>query len=268
MCELGKMLVIKKCTLDDLDSLMQLQDYVVQRLDNPDYLRVNTREMFAKCLQDPNIAFGLFDGDEMISIMILYDDSGSDEDLSLGLEKFSVKKSINYKLSIVKNEYRGQNIQNDLIWIMSKYAFAKGYTDGCGTVSPDNKYSYNNMVKNGFQEDHIALKYGNKKRAVMYLNIENMISPYNDALENENKQFDTNPFKCFLGSIDIATTGDIIEYQNDSNEQKFVRLINTDENFVVWYDQEKKQFNKRKLEQNIDGFELKNIWINPSSAVL
>lgn len=154
------------CTADDVGEILKLQAEVIEGLEKKELLRRNTREMFEHCVQRPNLTIGLFHQDKLIAVGIMVYEKDNSEDLSADLEKFEVGKAANFKLVLVKKEYRGLGLQRALMQLIERYAYAQGYTHLCATVSKENQYSLKNIVSEGYQYDHSAVKYGGMNREV------------------------------------------------------------------------------------------------------
>lgn len=168
-----------------VDSIMKLQDSVIDGLENKDILRKNTREMFESCVIPPNLTIGVFYKDELVAVTIGVDAVGTPEDLSVGLKQHEVKRPMNYKLTLVSEKVRGLGLQRELIRILERYAASRGYTHICATVSEENSYSLNNMLKCGFERDHEDIKYGGLKRTVMWREIGAPIPSNNEEKSNK-----------------------------------------------------------------------------------
>lgn len=164
-------LTLKVCGEENVEEILCLQNEVIANLENKDILRKNSKEMFLSCVKKPNLTLALYAGSEMVAVSIFVDARGTDEDLAIGLEKHEVDVSGNYKLIMVKNEYRG-GIQKMLFNYLAYYAKSLGFTHLCTTVSPDNEYSLNNILDLGFTKDHEAIKYGGSKRVVCVLSLD------------------------------------------------------------------------------------------------
>lgn len=201
-------LLIKKCNQNDIDDILLLQDDVFETLNNPTWLRQNTKQMFETCLQDPNITFGLYDGNSLIAVIIMYA-LKDDEDLSKSLQSHKANNSANFKLIMVKKQYRGNKIMASLMWVLERYAYSKGYTHLCATANAENIYSISNMANLGYEYDSSHIKYNSLNRDIYIKDIEKIQSKY-AYIKHDNLSIKD----CFLGSIDIANYSDIIEYDN------------------------------------------------------
>ena len=147
---------------ENVPEILSLQDNVIASLNDPDILRKNTEEMFHECVRSPHFSIGVrYDG-KLIGVGILYIPSSEQEDLShllVGVETTN-KKSANYKLCMVDKEYRGNGLQYALGVMLENKAKELGVELLCATVSPNNAYSENNMLKLGYTLNTTLPKYG------------------------------------------------------------------------------------------------------------
>ena len=157
----------KELTPNDIDAVIDLQKAVIDALANKDLLRENTEEMFLDCINHGTF-IGVFTGeDELVAFGISIDARGTDEDLSIGLATHTAYAPINMKNTMVHPKYRGLGLQRSLLRELADDAAYRGYTHGIATVSPVNKHSLINLLKEDYEYDHIATKYGGKERFVM-----------------------------------------------------------------------------------------------------
>lgn len=241
---------LRSCNSDDLEEILNFQDEIFYSIDHEDWLRKNDKEMFNKCLTKPNITFGLFDNnDDFIALSIMYA-SKDDEDLSRSLKKHNVEKSANFKLIIVKKEFRGISIMKSLLWQVERYAYSQGYTHLCATTSKDNIYSIDNLEDCGFEYDSSQIKYGNLQRDIYVKDIRNDQQKHKqNVLLRLDKKTPISKTRCFKGNIDIVNTGDLIEtkdrfgYVIENNvyfdENTIVPLEKLDSKNQVWINTER-----------------------------
>ena len=151
------------CSDKDLDNILNLQSCVFASLDNHNLLRRNTKAMFLECVKEPNITIGVKHNNKLIALGILYFPKVLYEDLSGLLINVDIanKKCANYKLCMVKRNYRGNNLQYILGTKLEAYAKEQGVDILCATVHPQNTYSKNNMIKLGYIHNTTIEKYNN-----------------------------------------------------------------------------------------------------------
>lgn len=153
---------IKRCGINDIDLIVSLQNETLDNLLEKDLLRKNSLEMLIECLSEPNYTIGAWYKGELAGFSVLYFPHNDKENLSLSLEKINIDNEVvaNYKLCIVKKEYIGNSLQYHLGTIIEEYAKHKNVSLLCATVSPQNKFSLNNLDRMGFKCNRTLEKYG------------------------------------------------------------------------------------------------------------
>lgn len=162
------MMQLRQCQLSDLQSVIDLNEAIYSTLPDKSILRHNSPEMIASCIDEPNVTLGVWEGNTLIAIGMLYVPQCIEEDHfhDLGLE--GEYKSANQKLFLVREGYRGLGLQRKLIREVEKIAMARGYNLLCTTVAPNNDYSINNFLKEGYVYAKTEAKYGGLMRNLYY----------------------------------------------------------------------------------------------------
>ena len=162
------MMLLRRCQPSDLQVVIDLNEAIYSALPDKSILRHNAPEMIASCLEEPNVTLGIWEGDTLIAIGMLYVPQCLEEDHfhDLGLE--GEYKSANQKLFLVREGYRGLGLQRKLIREVEKIAMARGYNLLCTTVAPNNDYSINNFLKEGYVYAKTEEKYGGLVRNLYY----------------------------------------------------------------------------------------------------
>ncbi|HUM84384.1 MAG TPA: GNAT family N-acetyltransferase [Lachnospiraceae bacterium] len=162
---------VRQCREADLDSILELQDAVFKFLENQDVLRRNTPQILRQCLQEPNFTVGVYDRERLVGLAVLVEPSGGETDLRKNLKCHTVEKAADFKLVMVRKEYRGLGLQHFLMQLLEEKAAAKGYKYLCVSVSPDNIYSRRNIIGAGYEFDHREKLYGGLDREVYVKNL-------------------------------------------------------------------------------------------------
>lgn len=267
--------VLRKCREQDIVNIMAFQKEIIEGLDNKELLRENSRTMFEQCIAEPDLTLGVFDGIELVAIVIFVNERGSIEDLSIGLEKHVVDAAANMKLVMVKEEYRGNEFQKALMWIVEKHAYNRGITHLCTTVSKDNKYSLKNIWESGYEYDQSTIKYGGLSRELYVKNITQSVSVYNKniltvihSLEDRSEpnaliMEGVNLNRCFQGDISIANTGDVLEYEDTDSGNTFYGLyFKKFTPMVMVFIPEKRSLQLVDFSERINCLKLQKVWIN------
>ena len=159
-------LTFKPMSIDTIPLLLELQeDAFAHAGDSTDFLRRNTYETLAPCFDGDSLVLGAFHGDLLVAFGILYCAGDTKENLAHDLDEVEdITENANVKLVIVRYEYRGNGLQKELIRRLCIHAEEKGYRWLSSTVSPENPWSMNNLIANGFTEAKVLVKYGGLKR--------------------------------------------------------------------------------------------------------
>ena len=140
---------LRQCQPADLQVIIDLNEAIYAALPDKSVLRHNSPEMIASCLEEPNVTLGVWDGDLLVAIGMLYVPQCIEEDHFHDLDLQGDYKSANQKLFLVRDRYRGLGLQRRLIREVEKTAVARGYNLLCTTVAPNNDFSINNFLKEG-----------------------------------------------------------------------------------------------------------------------
>ena len=161
---------LRQCQPTDLQVIIDLNEAIYAALPDKSVLRHNSPEMIASCLEEPNVTLGVWDGDLLVAIGMLYVPQCIEEDHfhDLDLQGDYDYKSANQKLFLVRDRYRGLGLQRRLIREVEKTAIARGYNLLCTTVAPNNDFSINNFLKEGYVYAKTEMKYGGLVRNLYY----------------------------------------------------------------------------------------------------
>lgn len=159
---------LRQCQPTDLQVIIDLNETIYAALPDKSVLRHNSPEMIASCLEEPNVTLGVWDGDLLVAIGMLYVPQCIEEDHFHDLDLQGDYKSANQKLFLVRDRYRGLGLQRRLIREVEKTAIARGYNLLCTTVAPNNDFSINNFLKEGYVYAKTEMKYGGLVRNLYY----------------------------------------------------------------------------------------------------
>lgn len=164
--------LIKKLDSTYISAMLDLQDEVIGKLDNPDILRKNTIDTLSPCFDPPSLVLGAFCDDLFVAFGILYYAGDDRENLAYSLDtRDDLYTYANIKVVIVKDGYRGHGLQKAFIRDFEKYAKTIGVNTLLSTVSPDNMYSCRNLEQCGYKSVKRLKKYGGKDRLLYMRNL-------------------------------------------------------------------------------------------------
>ena len=159
---------LRQCQPSDLQTVIELNETVYAALSDKSVLRHNSPEMIASCLQEPNVTLGIWDDNLLVAIGMLYVPQCIEEDHFHDLGLQGDFRSANQKLFLVREGYRGLGLQRRLIREVEKIAVERGFNLLCTTVSPNNAFSINNFLKEGYVYAKTEMKYGGLERNIYY----------------------------------------------------------------------------------------------------
>ena len=162
------MLELRQCTSADLDAVVELNETIYAALPDKSVLRHNSVEMIASCLEKPNVTLGYWDDGLLVAIGVLYVPQCIEEDHFHDLDLEGDYRSANQKLFLVREGYRGLGLQQKLIRELEKIAVSRGFNLLCTTCAPNNSYSINNFLKEGYVYAKTEEKYGGLVRNLYY----------------------------------------------------------------------------------------------------
>ena len=163
-----KMMRLRRCNPADFDAVVELNETVYAALPDKSVLRHNSLEMIASCLEEPNVTLGIWDDNLLVAIGMLYVPQCIEEDHFHDLGLQGDFKSANQKLFLVREGYRGLGLQRRLIRAVEKVAVERGFNLLCTTVAPNNEFSINNFLKEGYIYAKTEIKYGGLVRNLYY----------------------------------------------------------------------------------------------------
>ena len=161
---------VRQCRRDELEQVLQLEATVLAHLERGDLLRRNTPAMWETCLCPPHVCLGVWAGNVLVALAVLYVPlEGDTEALAPLLQSVDTKghTAANFKICLVHPDWRGHHLQVALGKQLHAEAHRRGYDLLCATASPHNAASIRSLQQLGYRADHTVEKYG-FERIVFY----------------------------------------------------------------------------------------------------
>lgn len=154
--------IVKQCNTSHMEEILDIQREAFADLPSTNILRENTPQMIEECLKPPHLTVGAWYDGVLVAFTILYYPHDESEDLAHLLNSVDISglKTANYKLCIVRKNFRGNSLQYRLWSILERYAIDAGVKLFCVTASPENRHSIDNIVSLGFIYNKTLNKYG------------------------------------------------------------------------------------------------------------
>ena len=166
-----KLAYFKKLTLEDIDEVLALQDEVVRGLERREFYCDMNKEEFSKSINDfGGTMVGCVTEDNVIVAIGLYVSFQYDEEnygYDLGLSGEELLKVGQVEATIVKQEFRGNRLQDKLCEVLEDIAIRDGKKIIGATVAPENKYSLNTFLNRGYEIYEEKIKYGGYRRYIL-----------------------------------------------------------------------------------------------------
>lgn len=200
-----------KLNLNDIGQIMQLQDSVYEFLEQKEVLEKLTEEEFQKCLEQGYVT-GVYADDELIALRMMYIPSLDEEEHLADDVGVSRERSIYSEISLVNPEHRGQKLQMKMGEYLIEQVRASGDFDYIfSTVMPANLASLKDKFKLGFKIMRTRLKYGGKRRHVLYLPLNEKVEVKGEVL---NVKFDNYDWMMNAGQdyVGDSLQGEFIAY--------------------------------------------------------
>ena len=185
-------LLLRRCTIDDIDKVMALQDRVVQKIasdmraerqdpETDDLKHFHGQDMRSAALfiSDPreeieysllnDFCIAAFDGDLMVGFSLMISGGIGEKNLGnvLGYSDEQLSKCVNFETTFIDPEYRGFGLQRMFTEVRTQEALRIGATEALTSVSPDNEKSLANLRSNGFVPVREVVIYFGLRRLIM-----------------------------------------------------------------------------------------------------
>lgn len=137
------------CEDIDLDKYIEFREIVRENMKYPDWLGDFTKDDLLKLLNSNSKIWIYYLEDYFVCSMMLLP---SDEETLLKFEiDLDYNEVVDYGPMFVNPKYVGNKLQYQMLQELDKYSLGLGYKYAVATIHPDNTYSINNLVKDGFE---------------------------------------------------------------------------------------------------------------------
>ena len=139
-----------KCVNEEvnLKEYTTLRELVKKNMEHPEWLGDFSEEDLISLLNNGSKIWLYYHGDEAVCSMMLIPATEK------SLKKFNLdldyKQVADYGPSFVKPKFVGNGLQYQMLNVLNNYSLTSGYKYAVGTIHPDNIYSINNVLKDGF----------------------------------------------------------------------------------------------------------------------
>lgn len=163
-------LILCKLSLDQMQSVMALQDKVVEGIVHKEMFVSSPQEELEEIIKDIGCMMGYQTQEGKLVAMGVYAGYGyhaHNYGYDLGFEGEELLTVGQIEATIVDPDYRGIGLQRKLCEALEEVARKDNKTYITATVSPINPYSLNNFLTLGYENKLEKLKYGGVKRYIL-----------------------------------------------------------------------------------------------------
>lgn len=138
-----------ECENIDLDKYISYREDIKKNMEHPDWLGDFQKSDLEFLLSNGSKLWIFYNGDEYVSSMMLIpSDEKSINKFGLNLD---YKDVVDYGPMFVNPKYRGNKLQAQMLEYLDIYSKKLGYNFVASTIHPDNIYSINNLINDGFK---------------------------------------------------------------------------------------------------------------------
>lgn len=138
-----------ECENIDLDKYISYREDIKKNMEHPDWLGDFLKSDLEYLLNNCSKIWIFYNGEEYVSSMMLIpSDEKSINKFGLNLD---YKDVVDYGPMFVNPNYRGNKLQAQMLEYLNNYSKKLGYKYAAGTIHPDNIFSINNLVNDGFK---------------------------------------------------------------------------------------------------------------------
>lgn len=132
-----------------LDKYIYFREEVKGKMDHPEWIGdFSVADLNCMLNNGSKIWIYYLDNDPVCSMMFI--PSSKDSAIKLGLINYDYNKIGDYGPMMVSNKYVGNGLQYQMLNEIDKYSKSIGLEYVVGTIHPDNVFSINNLLKDGF----------------------------------------------------------------------------------------------------------------------
>lgn len=164
--------LLEKCEIEETDSIVHLIETVYEQMAEKEWFAADngeyTRETLISGQGRAYKAVETLSGRMAAVFMTSYPGLSSENlGLDIGLPKDQLNKVAHMDSAAVLPQYRGHGLQRRLMQMAEPDLINEGYRYLCCTVHPDNQYSLNSILSQGYRIMATREKYGGYLRHIL-----------------------------------------------------------------------------------------------------
>lgn len=223
--EINQKARIIKVTIDKIENIYNLHNFIIDNLENKEFFIPYTKEEVKHiCKEENGIIIGVFIEDKVIAMSAIEFDSNNEVMFAKDINFINDNENvIEIGGCMVAPEYRGNNlmqIMNELL--LEKVIENENIRYIGATAHPQNYYSVSSLLKLGMIIANIKYKHGNFLRNIMFKDIRKEIK----IDRNNNYVINALDVDKQIELINLGYVGyEIIKYKNNEVKVIFGKII-------------------------------------------
>ncbi|MBU5340585.1 MULTISPECIES: hypothetical protein [Bacillaceae] len=209
----GEPFIVRTLTVDDLDTMSQLQSKVIDHLPSPEFLEHTSKEQFIDIFQKEGIMLGVFVQDRLVAFRIFSSPDSLEEKIALevGILKEELPITLFSVVTNVDPDYRGSGLQKLLGEKIMETIDRNRFRYVLSTVAPFNIPSLKDKFFLGFSIVDLKEQYNGKLRYTFFKDFQK------ESVEFELVDFSVNmsDYGRQKELFQLGYFGTGIFYQND-----------------------------------------------------
>ena len=143
-------ITIEKLNIKDIDAYLMFAEDVKDTMEHKEWLGDFKKEDYEYLLSNGSVIYIWKINEEIIASGMLIPSTQKDL-IKFNLEELDVLKTVDFGPEMVKQKYRGNGLQKDVLSYLLDYCKKEGFINAVTTIHPDNSYSIKNVEEVGFK---------------------------------------------------------------------------------------------------------------------
>lgn len=174
---------IVKVTEHHIDDVLKLQQEVYDNLEDKEMLETIPRELMLEILSN-DYSVGVFINDELKALRAFYIPKVGEADHLADDAGVSQEDTIYSEITFIDESLRGYNLQLKMGRVLLEQLKQDDrFKYLIGTVMPKNIASLKNTLNLGLKIVNTKIKYGNKRRHILFLDLDNEVKYHGDPIK-------------------------------------------------------------------------------------
>ncbi len=157
---------IEELDIKDIDTYIMFVEDVKEKMEHKEWLGDFKKEDYEYLLSNGSVIYIWKIKEEIIASGMLIPATQKDL-IKFNLEELDVLKTMDFGPEMVKEKYRGNGLQKDVLVYLLDYCKKEGFTNAITTIHPDNSYSINNVERAGFKR--VGVKTFKRGERIIFL---------------------------------------------------------------------------------------------------